>query len=73
MLKSKKFLDLNKPGHSVYVWRCGHFAHAMRSLTPLSLSTHTHYGMALFRSKNFLDFNTVTISFLFNKNYLIIK
>jgi len=38
-----------------------------------SLSTHTHYGLALFRSKNFLDFNIVAISFLFNKNYLIIK
>ena len=29
--------------------------------------------MALFRSKNFLDFDTVVLSFLFDKHYLIME
>jgi len=36
---------------------------------PVRLSLGT--DQALFRSKNFLDFDTVALSFLFNKHYSI--
>ena len=66
----QNLLELNKTQHTTLLSLC---LSRWASLTSLSFSTHTHYRVALFRSKIFLDFNTVLISFLFNKKYLIIK